>query len=287
MRPFRGPSGFRENPELVVSIKETLKEEYKELLERREKIKQILRNLAEKLRREGILVDDSCRIDMKKFKKYFGEEEVKRDLERVISTMEKFEKGIDNFPPGEKLKELNSRQRGELLEMVKTIVFNEFWGESFIVVRSSFYDDYSNGVDNLLVDRKTGNVICAFDEVVGTRGEAYKGKLNKLQEINRAGAKFKYGFTINPETGKIIYKEISDVPFLCIALDQKTLMEVTKEFRKEELKKLFLFFLLSFKIQIEGLSEQGIQVKKQVGTKLNQFYHIVCSFLPDEKEIRF
>jgi len=51
------------------------------------------------------------------------------------------------------------------LEKAITAIFYKIIGSKFLVMRASTYDDYANRVDNVIVDRATGDVVCTFDEV--------------------------------------------------------------------------------------------------------------------------
>lgn len=52
-----------------------------------------------------------------------------------------------------------------MFKILKTSIMHKMAGERFIVVRSSHFDDITNKVDNVIVDRDTGHTICALDEV--------------------------------------------------------------------------------------------------------------------------
>ncbi|MCX6792926.1 MAG: hypothetical protein NTY12_02780 [Candidatus Falkowbacteria bacterium] len=54
---------------------------------------------------------------------------------------------------------------GAIFEMMVTVIFRKALGEDYLVMRSSKRDDYQNGVDNIIINTKTNEVICAFDEV--------------------------------------------------------------------------------------------------------------------------
>ncbi len=67
-------------------------------------------------------------------------------------------------------KEEKEKNFGELWEKAKTVILNKIIGTEFIVVRASKHDDYENGVDNIIINKETGNVVCAFDEVSAEEG---------------------------------------------------------------------------------------------------------------------
>ena len=98
-------------------------------------------------------------------------------------------------------------------------------------MRSSALDDYKNGVDHLIVDRLTGNVICSFDEVNDRAGGGRRIE-EKLAEAKKkarkGGARVKYGVTFEGEEGKrkIVRKNLENIPSFYLALTQEELREL-------------------------------------------------------------
>ncbi len=165
-------------------------------------------------------IDSSCRIMMDSFRKIYGEDEVAAD-ENIVRSKEKMW--------AERQKEWSEEERrenkiGEQFEALKTAVFNKFLGDRFIVVRSSLYDDYKNGVDNVMVDIKSGNVVCAFDEV-GDDSFYRRQKEQKIFEKNLVdgGASLKYAFTF--KNGKVIASRLDNLPVFCLHLSADKIRE--------------------------------------------------------------
>ena len=107
------------------------------------------------------------------------------------------------------------------LEMAITILLHKRFGDRYVVVRASKYDDYFNGIDNVLVNKETGDVICAFDEVrMNERSDrdAYK-KERSRKKASQGGATLKYGFQITG--GKIVKQPIASIPIFCLGLDSE------------------------------------------------------------------
>lgn len=122
-------------------------------------------------------------------------------------------------------KEEREKNFGELWEKAITVILNKIIGTEFIVVRASKYDDYMNGIDTIIIDKETGNVVCAFDEVITEEGtEKEAGKFEKVEEKNKkGGTTIKYGITVNEEN-KIIKKEINNIPVFCLRLSGRDLV---------------------------------------------------------------
>ncbi len=99
---------------------------------------------------------------------------------------------------GQKKKEKNTQ-----MELAVTALLYKILGDRYFVVRTSVHDDYHSGVDNLIIDKQTGAVVCAFDELhEGGRGEQTKSKREKVFKIARqGGAKLQFGLSM--ENGKL------------------------------------------------------------------------------------
>lgn len=152
----------------------------KEQVSNSEKIKNLLRDISESYRREGIPVDNDCQIDITKLSQYYSQEIIKKDIDKIERIKERIKEEEKERGVAEKEK------KGKRLERLKTVIFNKFLGKDSIVVRSSEYDDIINGVDNILIDKKTGKTICAFDEVCDINREIFKKKREKILEKKRA-----------------------------------------------------------------------------------------------------
>ncbi|MBM3204742.1 hypothetical protein FJZ48_02050 [Candidatus Uhrbacteria bacterium] len=124
-------------------------------------------------------------------------------------------------------RERQSTKLGVQLEMALTIILHKVLGSEFLVLRSSKFDDYKHGVDHLIVDRLTGNVVCSFDNVNETEGLRNQQKMQKV--IRRAadgGTQIKYGITFSGEPQKILRTKLSSIPTFSLALSQDELKTV-------------------------------------------------------------
>ena len=162
-------------------------------------------------------------------------------------------------------KEEKEKNFGELWEKAKTVILNKIISSGFIVVRASKHDDYENGVDNIIIDKETGNVVCAFDEVSaeeGTEKEAEKSE--KVEGKNKeGGATIKYGITVNEEN-KIIKKEIRNIPVFYLRLSGRDLVKLLhkmdyKSGEPSEIElNVFGDLINSLKEQLEELKNRDI-----------------------------
>jgi len=107
-----------------------------------EKIRNLQEKLSKDLRAKGIPVNNECRLQISGFKNVYPQDDIEIDIKIVLELQKKWseEGGI--------------KKEGEQFEIIKTIIFNKFLGNDFVVVRSSLYDDFKNGVDNIILDKK-------------------------------------------------------------------------------------------------------------------------------------
>lgn len=157
----------------------------------------ILQRQAETLSSLGIPVDKECRIDMRSFSDIFDEQNIKRSEDNVLQK----EKNFKEADPV-----------GELMEQAVTLAFNQFWFKSRLLkVRASRFDDINHQVDELIIDKKTGQVLAAVDDATSA--------LTKEGSVRN---RFKFGdavkFGIAMKDGKFSKKELSKLPHFIIQI---------------------------------------------------------------------
>ena len=113
-------------------------------------------------------------------------------------------------------------------EMAVTVLLHKMLKEEFLVVRSASTDDYS-GVDNLILNKRTGEAICAFDEVhEGGKGERLNEKMEKVKKIAaKGGVKIRYG--IGLEQGQLKRSKMEKVPVFYLGLKSEELMKLLED----------------------------------------------------------
>lgn len=79
------------------------------------------------------------------------------------------------------------------------------------------FDDIKNGVDNLIVEKKTGKTICAIDDV-SSLSTTFINKTEKIFHQNNAinVKNIKYGLTI--KDGQTLLTHLERVPVFCIGI---------------------------------------------------------------------
>ena len=122
-----------------------------------------------------------------------------------------------------------------IAEMAVVSLLDKFFGDRFLVVRASSYDDYEYGVDNILVDKETGAVICGFDQVVGMgKDDGGSKKRSKMERILlKGGTKLEYGLALD-EDKKIVRKKLSSIPAFFIGITKNDLSLLLSELKEGE-----------------------------------------------------
>ena len=177
-----------------------------------------------------------------------------------------------------KIKIEEDKRIGTQFEMLKTAIMHKHTEGRFIVVRSSLYDDKTNGVDNVLVDTVSGHTICAFDEisnttlrtrdlakkadaVLGKNLGAYTSMVNTMtfgaqENSSEKGAKLKYGIKLS--NGELKCEEMINLPIFVLSLDYDHVNDGLQAFVNGEGKsryetELFYFFLQTLASQVKIL----------------------------------
>lgn len=230
-------------------------------------LNKLLENVSKKTNGEleTTLLDSDGTIRMNSFRKgeggpYQNEGELKDD-KRFVKEMEKkwsqeLNQTIEEFLENREWK------HGSLWEKAVTVIFNKILKSDFIAVRASKFDDYHNGIDTLIIDKDTGEVICAFDEVSAEEeSEIDINKHKKVEEQNeKGGAEIKYGITF--KEGKPIKESIKNVPVFSLRLSGEELLDVLQKINFNSLEEiseseleLFDKLMLSLEKQIEEFKD--------------------------------
>jgi hypothetical protein len=213
----------------------------KESLEGDELEKYIETISEELIEKENIPLTSECRIDPNEYADVYNEDVISKDIEEVDKIKKRLAKeanmGIDTWEKKRK------EAKGNKFEELKTVAYHKNSDSNLIVVRSSEYDDFINGVDNVMVDKKSGKVVCAIDEVVDDSGESniYKNKVRNISEKNKAGgATIKYCFTYKEGEDKPRLDTARNVPIFHLSLSRGDLQKEISKFEDgDQEKELF------------------------------------------------
>lgn len=230
-----------------------------------------LNETRERLKKEGVPVDENLRIDPEAFKKVYSPEIVDFDLKRAKEKLKEYEAKRPKI----------KNERAELLERYVVALFNKHFGEYFIVVRTSLPDDLFGHADNLIIDRETNIPICALDEVSVSEGPTFEGKAKKVFTRNlerqgtKGGVRIKYGFSVSPEGIKL--RELKNVPLFYLALQEELLYQGIKEFSPSERevspseKEILNSFFTSLQSQIAKLHSEKTRLSPEIIEKIDFF----------------
>jgi hypothetical protein len=215
-----------------------------------EKLSLAYKKYVEKMKAEGLPLDEKGRIDEALFASQLGKDVVQQDKDEV----EKVTKSPDYI----------ENNIGELAELLIPVLFNDFIGNKFLIFRTSIFDDIFNGADTIIVDKTTGKIVCAVDEASSIKSTAYKMKKAKINKKNeKGGVVLKYGITYNK--GKIKLTTLEKVPLLILGFplnEVADMISVINFDRPTEVEKsLFNFF-------VALINEQSSQ--NNFGFKLEQ-----------------
>lgn len=183
------------------------------------KLKKEMAGEALELNKRGFEIDDECRINPKTFEALYTKEDIERN-ERAVNGLE------NKFRV--KAGEIAKKQRGEILEMAKTLGFNRHWfGGKFIAVRTAKYDDYVNGVDNLIIGTETFEPLAAVDT-----STAYLTKARELVDKIRGGSLVKYGYGLTEKGAE--KKSYRRLPLFIISFRPEEVEEMLENFAGQE-----------------------------------------------------
>lgn len=176
----------------------------------------------------------------------------------------------------QKRKEQRRENKAGQLEMLTVALFQKMVGDDFIVVHSSAYDDYENGIDTVMVNRKTGHVVCGIDEVHDhTRSDRLQKKKERQMKKISAGASLRYGITI--DNGTLKKKKMSRLPTFIISLSTDQLEKILCSLKTDTLhtitneeRGVFSHFLSSFESQQKEMLNEK-RAHREVRKNLESF----------------
>jgi hypothetical protein len=158
--------------------------------------------------------------------KDYDQAELRRD-QTIVSGKEAYWSGGD-LATWLKKKENNP---SSIAEKAVSSLMVKFFGERFVIARASKFDDYENGIDNVLIDKETGAVVCGLDDVLGHEGDdGGDKKQEKMDKIYRKqGATLKYGATV--VSGELKRKSFRYLPVFFLALSKEELGSLCSDFK--------------------------------------------------------
>ncbi len=172
----------------------------------------------EAFRKSGFPVDSEFRVDMDGFDGIYDTKTNSRHKNTVALRAEAFKKGFTD-------------PAGELLEKSKTLAFNRFWFKTrYIAVRTSKFDDYQNGVDELILNVETNEAIAAVDSTTDIMSKANPRLFSMLKD----GGEVAYGLKLK-KGDKPILSGLKNLPVFIITFKKAETIELAKKVASHEL----------------------------------------------------
>jgi hypothetical protein len=177
----------------------------------------------------------------------------------------------------EDFKEKQEKSNGSLAEKAITLSLAKVLGNKFLSVRSSVWDDYENGVDSLLVDTETGNLICGFDEVIEGYGQNGQDKKEEkiMQKFAKGGAYTKYGLELSSgENSDLKIATRRNLPTFFVAVNKEELNDLLENVSSEGIstveKKVFFDLISSLEMQLDKMKNNDINVNEELKENLEK-----------------
>ena len=128
----------------------------------------------------------------------------------------------------EAMKADREKNPANIAEIATTLLFDKVLRDEFIVMRASAYDDYENGADQLIIDKRTGAVICGLDDaVLGSFDKDQDIKKHKIDaKMKHGGARIEYGATVS--AGKLARQKLENIPIFYFNLNKAELSSLLK-----------------------------------------------------------
>lgn len=244
------------------------------------KLNKFIAKVAEEYRSEGIPVGYDGRIDEAANTRARADSYFDIPKEAGKSEAERFGIAAERKP------EKMGPSEDEKLDMLSYAIFVKNLDDKFVVARSSQYDSMNNNASIIILERETGNLVCAFNEVAEVGTDRYKRRADFVHDLNlRKGTSLKYGIgsEMNGGERKITLGPVENIPVFYLALPSSQLKGGMKEFvpeagnQSEFERKLFLFFLASINAQIKGLEINEDRLNPTVKNRMAAFKKVIES----------
>lgn len=251
----------------------------------REQARAINHSVAESYGVDDLLAADGT-VDPQGYAELLGEAAVQQDVESATRRELEFSNALHPDTQGfyrrkygaESVadllriwKENKSREKNSQMEMAVTLLLSKMLGQGFLVLRTAAIDDYDHGVDNIILDFHTGEVVGAFDEVhQSDNGERLAKKKDKIHTVaKRGGAKVRYGLKL--ENGVLTRAELRGVPVFYLGLTSEELDELVGALRDDDAEVMEVIFkklIDSLKLQQAelGAASTHAQFQKKLQT---------------------
>lgn len=210
------------------------------------------------------LLDSEGRISSADYGSVYTEQELNEFLATLNKMEQKFsEKNSGHFSDREQWKADKSKSKGNQTELAITCLLYKMLGDRYLVARTNKYDDYTNGADNVLIDKETGVAICAFDEVYDREEErtnAEKKQLKVLEIALAGGTDINFG--VVSEEGVLKRGKQENLPIFYLGLNKEELNELLQEMADDPNEKTDLERVVYAKL-MKSIAQQFVVLMRQ------------------------
>lgn len=210
------------------------------------------------------LLDSEGRISSADYGSVYTEQELNEFLATLNKMEQKFsEKNSGHFSDREQWKADKSKSKGNQTELAITCLLYKMLGDRYLVARTNEYDDYTNGADNVLIDKETGVAICAFDEVYDREEErtnAEKKQLKVLEIALAGGTDINFG--VVSEEGVLKRGKQENLPIFYLGLNKEELNELLQEMADDPNEKTDLERVVYAKL-MKSIAQQFVVLMRQ------------------------
>ncbi len=160
--------------------------------------------------------------------------DLENSMKEWISSQESCLENLENINKALRpWRDKRDKKQSNISEMLFSYLMRESLGDEFLVVRASYYDDYENGVDYILLDKETGAVVCGIDQVWGRGADDGAGKKDEKMKSKMlaGGAKLKYGLSFD-EKNSLCKKELKNIPVFFLGISNDDLLKALSFLQK-------------------------------------------------------
>jgi len=187
--------------------------------------------------------------------------------EEYYQKLDLWKKEYESYNEFIKRKETN---KGIMWEKISLVILNKILGKDFIVIHSSQNDDIHHSIDTIIIDKKSGEVVCTIDDVeTDTEESIYSKKLEKLTTINQkfGGAFIEDGLELID--GKLVNKHIRNIPIYLLQISEKNFEKVLSGMDINSMDTISDIELNIFDTLIDSLENQNEKLKNTEKIPIN------------------
>lgn len=233
--------------------------------------------LAQQVDKYNQIVGDDW-LDEQAAVKFFDHPDREKDEELVLIQEEQWAK--ESGKSREQWLEDREKNPANLTEIALTLMLQKLLPERFMIVRSSAYDDYNHGVDQLILDRESGEAICGIDEVIDR--DYYHGSSKKEEKIERqmlkGGFQVKYGAKFID--GNLNLQSLRNIPAFYLSLEKDDLTDLADSLESNQIseKEVLLLNKLKESLLVQKEKYAALDLAAPLRNNIEKFSQFLENF---------